>query len=89
MANINDLLKDYLDYLELTKNRSLKTQRNYEHYLKVSPEDLEQDVFIDGYVDKMIFQSTYLYDWYTEGFNTADRNGGIKELLRVPANTGG
>lgn len=35
MAQIDDLLKDYLDYLELTKNRSLKTQRNYEHYLKV------------------------------------------------------
>ena len=35
MAQIDDLLKDYLDYLELTKNRSLKTQRNYDHYLKV------------------------------------------------------
>lgn len=35
MAHIDDLLKDYLDYLELTKNRSLKTQRNYEHYLTV------------------------------------------------------
>ncbi len=35
MSQIDDLLKDYLDYLELTKNRSLKTQRNYDHYLKV------------------------------------------------------
>lgn len=35
MAQINELLQEYLDYLELTKNRSLKTQRNYEHYLKV------------------------------------------------------
>ena len=35
MAQIDDLLQDYLDYLELTKNRSLKTQRNYDHYLRV------------------------------------------------------
>lgn len=35
MAQISELLRDYLDYLELTKNRSLKTQRNYEHYLTV------------------------------------------------------
>jgi len=35
MTQVDDLLKDYLDYLELTKNRSLKTQSNYEHYLKV------------------------------------------------------
>ncbi|MEK7147211.1 MAG: site-specific tyrosine recombinase/integron integrase [Patescibacteria group bacterium] len=34
MAEINGLLKDYLDYLEIEKNRSLKTRRNYEHYLK-------------------------------------------------------
>ena len=30
---------------------------------------------------RSIFQSTYLYDWYTEGFNTADKNGGLKDLL--------
>ena len=50
-----------------------ETHWDYEKYLKVTPEDFEQDMFIDGYVDKVIFQSTYLYDWYTEGFNTADR----------------
>ena len=32
-----------------------------------------QDVFDEGYVDKAIFQSTYLKDWYTEGFNTAEQ----------------
>lgn len=34
MAEINGLLKNYLDYLEIEKNRSLKTRQNYEHYLK-------------------------------------------------------
>lgn len=34
MAAIETLLKDYLDYLEIEKNRSLKTSRNYGHYLR-------------------------------------------------------
>ena len=35
MKDINELLKNYLDYLELEKNRSIKTRDNYERYLKV------------------------------------------------------
>lgn len=35
MSDINKLLKDYLDYLEIEKNRSPKTRENYERYLKV------------------------------------------------------
>ncbi len=33
-SEIEKLLKDYLDYLEIEKNRSPKTRVNYEHYLK-------------------------------------------------------
>lgn len=33
MPDINVLLKDYLDHLEIEKNRSLKTSNNYRHYL--------------------------------------------------------
>ncbi|MBI2451087.1 MAG: tyrosine-type recombinase/integrase [Parcubacteria group bacterium] len=33
MPNIQTLFKDYLDYLEIEKNRSIKTRENYEHYL--------------------------------------------------------
>ena len=33
-VNINELLKDYLDHLEIEKNRSIKTRVNYERYLK-------------------------------------------------------
>lgn len=33
MADIKQLLKDYLDYLEIEKNRSPKTRENYERYL--------------------------------------------------------
>jgi len=35
MAEIEKLLKDYLDYLEIEKNRSAKTRENYGRYLKV------------------------------------------------------
>jgi len=34
MANIEKLLEDYLNYLEIEKNRSQKTQENYRRYLK-------------------------------------------------------
>ena len=34
MATIEKLLEDYLNYLEIEKNRSPKTRVNYEHYLK-------------------------------------------------------
>ncbi len=35
MTEVEKLLKDYLDYLEIEKNRSGKTRENYGHYLKV------------------------------------------------------
>lgn len=34
MVEIDRLLKEYLDYLEIEKNRSPKTRQNYERYLK-------------------------------------------------------
>lgn len=34
MASIQGLLTDYLNYLEIDKNRSVKTRENYERYLK-------------------------------------------------------
>ena len=38
-----------------------------------------KDVFEEGYVDKAIFQSTYLKYWYTDGFNTIEQNGALLE----------
>ena len=38
-----------------------------------------RDVFEEGHVDKAIFQSTYLKYWYTEGFNTTERNASMLE----------
>ncbi len=56
-----------------------ETQWTWEKYLKVSEEDLMRDVFEEGYVDKAIFQSTYLKYWYKDGFNTTERNASLLE----------
>ena len=56
-----------------------ETHWNWEKYCKYSEEDLMRDVFEEGHVDVAIFQSTYLHDWYTDGFNTAARNHTLTE----------
>ncbi len=50
--NFQRLLEDYLNYLEIEKNRSPKTRENYEHYLKdfsefakiAAPEEITDDL---------------------------------------------
>jgi predicted TIM-barrel fold metal-dependent hydrolase len=54
-----------------------ETHWDYEHYLKVSEEDFVKDVFEEGHVDVAIFESTYLKEWYKDGFNTLERNGAL------------
>jgi predicted TIM-barrel fold metal-dependent hydrolase len=49
-----------------------------EKFQKYSVEDFEKDVFDEGGVDIGIFQSTYLKEWYTDGFNSIEQNA---ELL--------
>ncbi len=52
MTDVKTLLRDYLDYLEIEKNRSIKTRINYERYLKkflefskiLRPEQISQDL---------------------------------------------
>ena len=38
-----------------------------------------KDVFEDGHADVAIFQPTYLKEWYTNGFNTTERNAALAE----------
>ncbi|MGZ4276710.1 MAG: amidohydrolase family protein [Solirubrobacteraceae bacterium] len=45
-----------------------------EKFMKYSEDDLMKDVFADAGADKAILQSTYLKEWYVDGFNTAERN---------------
>ncbi len=52
MTEVEKYLKEYLDYLEIEKNRSRKTRENYERYLRLfvkqtgvkSPFDIDDDV---------------------------------------------
>jgi uncharacterized protein len=50
-----------------------------EKFQKYSEEDFVKDVFEDGYVDVGVFLPTYLKQWYTDGFNTAERNAKMAE----------
>jgi predicted TIM-barrel fold metal-dependent hydrolase len=50
-----------------------------EKFQKYTEEDFVKDVFEDGYVDVGVFQSTYLKQWYKDGFNTAERNSRMAE----------
>ena len=54
-----------------------------EKFRKYSEEDFVKDVFEDGHVDVAVFQSTYLKQWYSEGFNTAERNARLVEKIRT------
>ena len=37
------------------------------------------DLFVDGPDDMAICQPTYLYDFYTNGFNTTERNSAMSK----------
>ena len=64
-----------------------ETHQSIEEFQKVSEEQLMREVFEEGHVDVAIFQSTYLREWYKDGFNTSERNGELArkhpEKLRV------
>jgi predicted TIM-barrel fold metal-dependent hydrolase len=50
-----------------------------EEFHKQSEERIIKDLFTDGYVDRAIFQPTYLTDFYVNGFNTTEQDGQIAE----------
>jgi uncharacterized protein len=56
-----------------------ETHWDFDKYCKYSETDLMHDLFEVGHVDIAIFQPTYLKYWYTNGFNTAERNHTMTE----------
>ncbi|WP_298819465.1 amidohydrolase family protein [Chloroflexus sp.] len=52
-----------------------------EHYQRYSVEDMARDLFVEGYVDMCILQSTNLFDFYHTGFNPIERNAQLKEAF--------
>jgi predicted TIM-barrel fold metal-dependent hydrolase len=55
------------------------TQWTLEHFQKYSADDFEKDVFVEGHVDKAVFQPTYLKEWYADGFNSIEQNAALLE----------
>lgn len=51
----------------------------FEKYCKYGEDTLIDDLFFKGYVDIGIFNSTYLYEFYKNGFNTHEQNNVLKE----------
>jgi len=45
-----------------------------EKFDRYSPETMMEDLFVHGHDDMAIFQSTYLKDFYRNGFNTIEQN---------------
>ncbi len=54
-----------------------ETHQSMENFQKVSEEQLLREEFEEGYVDVAVMQPTYLKEWYSEGFNTTERNGSL------------
>ena len=52
---------------------------SFEKYCKYGEETLIQDLFLDGHVDVAILNSTYLYEFFKEGFNTHIQNNVLKQ----------
>ncbi|TDC50451.1 amidohydrolase [Jiangella ureilytica] len=50
-----------------------------EHFQRQSEDQVMHDLFEVGYVDKAIFQPTYLTDFFVNGFNTTEQDGALAE----------
>ncbi len=67
----------FYDYHKnLSPAEYLWTLKKFGNY---SEQDMVHDLFEIGYVDKAIFQPTYLTDFYVDGFNTTEQDGAIAE----------
>ena len=52
---------------------------DFDKYCNYGEEALVNDMFIDGYVDVAILNSTYLYEFFKTGFNTHQKNNVVKQ----------
>ena len=52
---------------------------DFDKFCRYSEEDVVDDLFLNGYVDIGVLNSTYLKEFFKEGFNTHIQNNEIKE----------
>ena len=53
----------------------------FEKFCRYGEEALVDDLFRNGYVDMGILNSTYLYEFYKNGFNSHAQNNIVKAML--------
>jgi len=51
----------------------------YDKFCHYGEEAMVNDLFVEGYVDVAIFNSTYLYEFFKNGFNTHQQNNALKQ----------
>ncbi|MBX6755222.1 MAG: amidohydrolase, partial [Thermorudis peleae] len=49
-------------------------QWSFDEFCKYPAEKMVRDLFLEGHVDMAIFNSTYLKEFFTNGFNTHEQN---------------
>ena len=52
---------------------------DFEKYRNYGEEALVSDLFLEGYVDVAVLNSTYLYEFFKTGFNTHQKNNVVKQ----------
>jgi predicted TIM-barrel fold metal-dependent hydrolase len=52
---------------------------SFEKFCKYGEEALIKDLFLNGYVDMAVLNSTYLYEFYKNGFNSHQQNHVLKQ----------
>ena len=51
----------------------------FDKYCNYGEEALISDMFLEGYVDVAVLNSTYLYEFFKTGFNTHQKNNVVKQ----------
>ena len=52
---------------------------DFDKYCNYGEEALISDMFLEGYVDVAVLNSTYLYEFFKTGFNTHQKNNVVKQ----------
>jgi predicted TIM-barrel fold metal-dependent hydrolase len=73
----------FIDTFFLSHNGLTPVEQRWpwERFRHYGVENAGKDLFVDGYVDKAIMMPTYLFEFYTNGFNTTEQCAALKEAF--------
>lgn len=81
MANVNDLISDFLEYCEIEKNHSELTIRNYDHYLRRFLDFAEKDRSCEIKSEQINAELVRKYRLYLNRLNT-DLGGNLAKITQ-------